>query len=86
MMVLLVVVAGIYFAAVQFHVAMSIARRAPPPSADAPPGVNPFDTKLELSAKGVVMNSSVLGVIILGLSLGFFYLYLVFVYPIEHVF
>ena len=83
--VLLLVLAGIYFAAVQFHVAMIAARRkllAPPDAT----GSDPLATHLELSAKGIVVNSSVLGVIILGLSLAFFYLYLVYVYPIQNVF
>ena len=86
--VLLLVIAGIYFAAVQFHVAMIAARRnlLIPPGADAAAGANPLATQLEISAKGVVINSSVLGVIILGLSLAFFYLYLVYVYPIHNVF
>jgi hypothetical protein len=84
--VLVLVSAGIYFAAVQFHVAMMTARRNLTLAADAPPAANPLDTKLELSATGVVVNSSVLGVIILGLSLAFFYLYLVYVYPIQNVF
>jgi hypothetical protein len=83
--VLILVLAGIYFAAVQFHVAMMTARRnlVSPPAA---PSADPLATHLELSAKGVVVNSSVLGVIILGLSLAFFYLYLVYVYPIQNVF
>lgn len=86
--VLVLVVAGIYFAAAQFHVAMIAARRnlLNPPAADVAAGANPLATQLEISAKGVVVNSSVLGVIILGLSLAFFYLYLVYVYPIQNVF
>jgi hypothetical protein len=86
--VLVLVIAGIYFAAAQFRVAMMAARRnlLNPPAADAAAGPNPLATQLEISAKGVVVNSSVLGVIILGLSLAFFYLYLVYVYPIQNVF
>ena len=41
---------------------------------------------IELSAGGVKITSPVLGVIILGLSLAFFYLYLVYVYPIGETF
>jgi hypothetical protein len=37
---------------------------------------------IELSTGGLKISSPVLGVIILGLSLAFFYLYLVYVYPI----
>jgi len=41
---------------------------------------------LELSTSGVKLNSTFLGVVILTLSLGFFYLYLVYVYPIHELF
>ncbi|MEM7211449.1 MAG: hypothetical protein AAF479_06050 [Pseudomonadota bacterium] len=41
------------------------------------------ESTLELTGKGLKVTSSVLGVIILTLSLGFFYLYLVYVYPIQ---
>ena len=40
-------------------------------------------TQLELSSTGVKLTSPVLGVIILVVSMGFFYLYLKTVYPIE---
>jgi hypothetical protein len=42
-----------------------------------------LDTSLEASAQGLKVSSPVLGVIILSLSLLFFYLYLNFVYPIH---
>jgi hypothetical protein len=44
------------------------------------------EQSLELSATGLKLNSPVLGVVILALSLGFFYLYLVYVYPIHELF
>jgi hypothetical protein len=93
--VVLLVLAGIYFAAIQFHVALSVAKRnslaaaRPPTEAGSAAAAPPADaslslaTQLEISAKGVVVNSSVLGVLILALSLAFFYLYLVYVYPIN---
>lgn len=88
--VLLMVAAGMYFAAVQFQTAMVTARRvaaadavAGAPAAGEPAGLA---TRFEISAKGLVVNSSVLGVIILTLSIAFFYLYLVYVYPIQNVF
>jgi hypothetical protein len=94
--VLLLVLAGIYFAAAQFQVAMAAARRhgdivtshreSAPPQPDASVDATHLDTRLEVSAKGLVVNSSVLGVIILALSLAFFYLYLAYVYPIHNVF
>lgn len=86
LVVLLLVGAGIYFAAVQFHVAMLAARRDLVRTEGAAAGANPLATHVEISEKGVVVNSSVLGVIITGLSLAFFYLYLVYVYPIQNVF
>jgi hypothetical protein len=80
--VLALVVAGIYFAAAQFRSAMRTASRhaSSLPAQDAS-----LATQLEVSAKGIVVHSSVMGVIILALSLGFFYLYLVYVYPITDV-
>jgi hypothetical protein len=86
LIVLALVSAGIYFAAVQFRGAMRAAAR-PAASAEASPTLSgvTLATQLEVSAKGVVVNSSVMGVIILALSLAFFYLYLVYVYPITDV-
>ena len=85
--VLALVSAGIYFAAVQFRVAMRAAARPAAAAEPSPPlsGVT-LATQLEVSAKGLVVNSSVMGLIILALSLAFFYLYLVYVYPITDVF
>ena len=71
--VLLLVFSGIYFAAVQFHTGLK--REV----ADQP-------TQLEASMQGIKITSPVLGVIILVLSLAFFYCYLVYVYPIENIF
>jgi hypothetical protein len=90
LIVLVLVAAGVYFAAVQFHVALAAARRGGVSVAGASEVDNAargaLQTQLEISAKGVIVNSSVLGVIILALSLAFFYLYLVYVYPIQNVF
>jgi hypothetical protein len=84
--VLTLVGAGMYFAAVQFRMAMRASGTpALAGAAVAEPAI-PMGTQLEFSTKGVVVNSSVMGVIILSLSLAFFYLYLVYVYPIENVF
>ena len=76
--VLVLVLAGIYFAAIQFHAGLR--RRG---QADAAP---PEETELSLSLSEVKVRSPVLGVIILTISLAFFYLYLVHVYPIRNVF
>ena len=72
--VVALVLAGVYFAAVQFHVGMRAGREAGEAG------------EVEMSFKGVKVRSPVLGVIVLTISLGFFYLYLVYVYPIENVF
>jgi hypothetical protein len=65
---------GMYFAWVQFH----RAGMGKTESAE--------DSEIELSIQKVRVRSSVLGVLILSLSLGFFYLYLAFVYPIHDAF
>jgi len=75
--VLLLVLAGIYFAAIQFHAGL---RRG-----HGDPG-KPEDTELSVSLSEFKVRSPVLGVIILTISLAFFYLYLVHVYPIQNVF
>ena len=49
-------------------------------------GMPSASTEVELSAKGLKVSSPVLGVIILTISLAFFYLYLLHVYPVENVF
>jgi hypothetical protein len=77
--VLLLVAAGIYFAAIQFH--RDFRRTTPEVRSE---GVTA--TEFEASLQGVKVSSPVLGVIILVISLAFFYLYLVFVYPIHEVF
>ena len=70
--VLLLVGSGIYFAAVQFHVGL---------------GRKTVETtEIVANLEGVKVTSPVLGVIILVLSLAFFYCYLVFVYPIVDIF
>ena len=69
---LVLVIAGIYFAAVQF-------RR------DMREGKEGAASTLKFEKDGIEVSSSVLGVIILVISLVFFYLYLVFIYPIEFV-
>ena len=74
--VVLLVFSGIYFAAVQFHTGLSAAKRS---EGDEP-------TEFVVTLRGLRVRSPVLGVVILAISLAFFYLYLVFIYPIETVF
>lgn len=78
--VLLLVAIGMVFAAIQFGVGL---RRG----FKAAPGEKPVEsiTQIELAATSVKVASPVLGVVILVISLAFFYLYLVYVYPIEEI-
>jgi hypothetical protein len=79
--VLLLVSTGIFFSYLQFRLYL----RSTDPANKQADNQN-MDTDLELSAAGVKVSSNVLGVIILALSLAFFYLYLAFVYPIQDTF
>ena len=72
--VLGLVVVGVYFAWRQFNAALTVGGVGDQPT-----------STVEIGSKGVKVSSPVLGVIILTLSLGFFYLYLVFVYPIVEI-
>jgi hypothetical protein len=85
--VVLIVLAGLSFSGIQFYIAMKDAQaRAALRRKNRLVLKDEEDdlavTKLELSLQGVKVNSSVLGVIILVVSLGFFYLYLAYVFPI----
>jgi hypothetical protein len=75
--VLFLVLAGIYFAAVQFHRSLRVKETG---------AAAPEVTELDASLKGIKVSSPVLGVIILAISLAFFYLYLQFVYPIQAIY
>ncbi|MGB3406317.1 MAG: hypothetical protein WBA67_02380 [Jannaschia sp.] len=70
--VVLIVAVGLYFSWMQFHASDK--------------GRDLGTSTINASDKGVSISSPVLGVIILALSLGFFYLYLVHVYPITDLF
>jgi len=78
--VLLLVATGMVFAAIQFRIGL---RR----TLTAVPDEKPVEsvTQIELGVKSVKVASPVLGVVILVISLAFFYLYLVYVYPIEEI-
>ena len=75
--VILLVCIGVYFSWLQFR--MDI-KKGNTESSDTS-----SVTTLEASSTGLKVSSPVLGVIILVLSLAFFYLYLVYVFPIEVV-
>jgi hypothetical protein len=77
--VLGLVAVGLIFSGLQFWKAFHM--RRPISKAEH----KEMQTELEISKHGVRVSSSVLGVIILVISLAFLYLFLVHVYPIEHV-
>ena len=72
-LVIFLVLAGLYFSWMQFRAGLGGT------------GAEPRDTTFEASATGFKVSSPVLGVIILAISLAFFYLYLVHVYPIVEI-
>jgi len=76
--VLVLVGTGVYFSAVQFHRGLRPARHLPRTE-------NGEKTEFSASLKEIKVSSPVLGVVILAISLAFFYLYLVFVYPVQEV-
>jgi hypothetical protein len=78
--VLLMVFCGICFSGIQFYKSMTLSNVEGSEAMDA--GV----TEFEASASGIKVTSSVLGIIVLVISLVFFYLYLVYVYPISEIF
>jgi hypothetical protein len=75
---------GVYFSWKQFFGVMRPAavtdRQAPAETAEA------AYTELEAGIRGIRVKSPVLGVVLLAVSLAFFYLYLVFVYPVTEQF
>jgi hypothetical protein len=83
---LLIVFAGLAFSAVQFYVGLhhpleSRAKADGKESAPHDDGVSEFEATLQ----GIKLKSSVLGLIILAMSMVFFYLYLKYVYPITNI-
>lgn len=78
-LVVLLVLAGVCFAAIQFHAGL---RRRD----HAEPEARQNETELSLSLSELKVRSPVLGVVILAISLAFFYLYLIYVYPVRNVF
>jgi hypothetical protein len=85
--VILLVLAGVYFSWLQFVADRRAPRRAPEAAeGEEAPERRGLVTSFKAGAGGVEVSSPVLGVIILALSLAFFYLYLVHIYPIAEIF
>lgn len=85
--VIFLVLAGVYFSGVQFHSSLRRKRGAADPAAtgqvaEVTASEKGEVTEFEASVKGVKVSSPILGVIILVISFMFFYLYLLFVYPV----
>jgi hypothetical protein len=89
--VIVIVLAGLLFSAWQFNFTLrQIKAHEKRASHSATANLQPqsnieesLKNQLELSTTGIKANSSVLGVIILALSIAFFYLYILYVYPIR---
>ena len=73
-LVVVLVLSGLSFSAIQFYIALkSVKKRST---------VENTNTSIKASLSGIEVSSSVLGVIVLTISIAFFYLYLSRVYPI----
>lgn len=95
--VIIIVISGLVFSGWQFNHALKqmklkekIVDHAAATTTNQDNVANNFDwaslsSQLEVSTTGVKVNSSLLGVIILALSIAFFYLYIIYVYPIKYV-
>lgn len=90
--VIVLVFSGIAFAGIQFYISLKERSRkagdlqSQKITVENKDAYGEFNTQLEASAKGIKISSPVLGVIILVISLLFFYLYLAYVYPIQETF
>jgi hypothetical protein len=73
-LVIFLVLIGVYFSWLQFRSSLKGAA-----------GEQLKETTFEASTAGFKVSSPVLGVIILAISLAFFYLYLVYIYPISEI-
>lgn len=86
--VIFLVLVGIFFSWLQFRI--SLRPKPAPASAGAAPSaetaVAAAVTEISASLEGIKVSSPVLGVVILVISLLFFYLYLAYVYPISQNF
>lgn len=85
--VLGLVVVGVWLAWLQFRRGM-MKQTSTPSKAEVEDGTtrDRADHEIEISPQGLRVSSPVLGVVILALSLAFFYLYVVYVYRITEVF
>jgi hypothetical protein len=78
----LLVLSGLGFAAIQFRLAL---KQGGPAAEGKEKADDPMATNMEISTAGIKVTSSVLGVIVLLISMAFFFLYARYVYPIQEV-
>ena len=80
--VISIVAVGLFFSGVQFYISLKRGNATSDEhksASNSPESV----TEFEASLSGVKIRSSILGIIILVISLAFFYLYLIHVYPVS---
>jgi hypothetical protein len=84
--VLLIVFAGLAFSAVQFYVGLHHPLESRAQADGKEPASNDgCVSEFEATLQGIKLKSSVLGLLILAMSMVFFYLYLKYVYPITNI-
>jgi hypothetical protein len=85
--VLLLVATGVFFSAAQFYLGLrQLASRTPETTDETKePRADLATSEFEATLHGIKLKSSVLGLLILAMSMVFFYLYLSYVYPVKNV-
>ena len=90
-LVVLIVLLGLLFSGIQFYIGWKERGAGPTPDENQEAtsklrsNATESVTEFEASMGGIKVRSSIIGIIILVISLGFFYLYLVHVYPVKVV-
>lgn len=86
--IIFIVISGIVFSGIQFYFTLKqlkIKEKLLSQNIQNLSSDTDNKNEIEISLQGIKLNSSILGVIILVISIAFFYLYLVYVYPIKPV-
>lgn len=86
-LVIIIVLSGVVYSALQFTIAYKHMKEksAQQLGAATVPAPTEDVTNIKLSLQGVEISSSIFGIITLALSIVFFYLYMVYVYPVSEV-
>jgi hypothetical protein len=89
--VIIIVMSGLVFSGIQFYQALkqvnSFSKLVNSENLEKAEHLKGLDkTEIELSiSNGIKINSSIIGLIILSISIAFFYLYILYVYPINQI-